>query len=364
MEGNRRRNQKITQRQHLKPKREGDSKQMSANTTRIATEVSITRVSRTDIKIEIPIFSAAPLDSPLLSSPCPRLLFRAYSAASTGINTPKLFRAGFYANVPVITEAPIGPVENPKSQNFLIDALNHLTRSQTGTRLISVTPSLIWVIFQAIKAKAYKSHFAIIDGPSAAFATNIFPVAPIVRDLKTLKWWPRCQYRASQEFFIWGEIGHRAIYCDISLVDLLRFSARRRNVRRYLRLDEFEACRTVIQLRLAFHDRVVSLDAEAGSALAELLALFGVTVASDEDVICTMIYCLLQGWVVYIRNDSRSAALEAFLDVFMATSGDALISCRSIMIMTAKVKRAFNNAVDCALDALESERAYRLRKRG
>jgi len=60
---------------------------------------------------------------------------------------------------------------------------------------------------------------------------------------------------------------------------------------------------------LAFHRRVVSLDAEAGSAMAELLHLFGVTVASDEDVICTMIYCLLQGWVVDIRNDSRSAAL-------------------------------------------------------
>lgn len=360
---NRRRSQKIIQQKHLKHKHE-PVKTIPAGTTRIASAVLIIRISRTDLNIEIPVTSASPFDYPLRSSPCPRLLFRAHSATSSGINTPELFRAGFYANVPTISDDPVGPAENPKSKNFLIDALNHLTRSQTGTRLISVTPSLIWVIFQAIKARAHESHFAIVDGPAAAFATNIFPVAPIVRDLKTLKWWPNCEYRASQEFFIWGEIGARAINCNISVVDLLRFSARRRKVRRFLRLHEFQACRTVIQLRIVFHGRTVLLDAEAGSAIAELLLLFGVTVASDEDVICTMIYCLLQGWVVCIRNDSRCAALQAFLDMFTTTSRSDLISNRSATIVTAKVTRAFNNAVDCALEALESETAFRLHKRG
>jgi len=222
----------------------------------------------------------------------------------------------------------------------------------------------MWAIFQAIKARAYESRFAIIDGPAAAFATNIFPVAPIVRDLKMRKWWPNCQYRASQEFFIWGEIGPRAIHCDVSLVDLLRFSSRKKNVRRCLRLDVIQACRTVIQLRLTFLGRPVWLDAETASAIVELLLLFGVTVASDEDVICTMIYCLLQGWAICVRNDSRAMALQTFLDMFTTTSGGDLINSRSAVIVNAKVTRAFNNAVDCAIEALESERASLLRMRG
>ncbi len=350
----RRRNQKMIRRKH--------HPQPAKHEPRIASAVLIIRRSRADISIEIPVTSASPLDYPLRSSPCPRLLFRAYSKKSSGTNTRNLFRAGFYSNIPAIS--PVGPAENPKSHNFLTDALNHLTRSQTGTRLISVTPSLMWAIFQAIKARAYESRFAIIDGPAAAFATNIFPVAPIVRDLKMRKWWPNCQYRASQEFFIWGEIGPRAIHCDVSLVDLLRFSSRKKNVRRCLRLDVIQACRTVIQLRLTFLGRPVWLDAETASAIVELLLLFGVTVASDEDVICTMIYCLLQGWAICVRNDSRAMALQTFLDMFTTTSGGDLINSRSAVIVNAKVTRAFNNAVDCAIEALESERASLLRMRG
>ena len=56
--------------------------------------------------------------------------------------------------------------------------------------------------------------------------------------------------------------------------------------------------------------------------------------------------------------------MQAFLDVFTARSGDALISSRSAMIAIARVTRAFNNAVDCALEVLEYERVSRLRKRG
>ena len=56
--------------------------------------------------------------------------------------------------------------------------------------------------------------------------------------------------------------------------------------------------------------------------------------------------------------------MEAFLGVFTASSGDAFISSRSGMIVIAEVAQAFNNAVDCALEALESERESRLRKRG
>ena len=95
----------------------------------------------------------------------------------------------------------------------------------------SVTPSLVWVNFLAMKAKSYESHFAIIDRPAAAFVTNTFPDATVIRDLMTPKWWPKCEYRPSQENFHLGEVEYRIIRCDMSVIHLLRFSGRRRNVR-------------------------------------------------------------------------------------------------------------------------------------
>lgn len=315
---------------------------------------------RLAVKVQVSTPISRSIDTASRSAPCPRLLFRTYCNKSAGINGLNGFVAGRFDPEAAKVKLPIyAPPEGAiTSPAFLNNAFHHLKRRTDGTpfgsTFISFTPSLVWVIFRAFKTENQQPHISAIDGPKAAFTTSIYAVAPVIEALKDQNMWPGYRYSALYEFLVWGKVEPSAIIHDFTLAELQELATRRKAAREFLRLQLFENRRNMWTLRYKLFEEPLTLDANIGKALGELLVFFGLTpTTSTEDTICTLLYSLLQGWAIHPPLDwnCRQASLEAFRKVFKVDR------CSQ-----TKVDRAFNNAVDCAHEEICQERNERLRE--
>jgi hypothetical protein len=240
--------------------------------------------------------------------------------------------------------------DNPSSEDFLLHAFHHLTRDKTGTPFISFSQSLVWVLFRALRTSTYHPHISIIHGPEAAAKTNVYAAFPVKQQLREKCWWPKTRefrYGGVFEILVWEKVEKKAIIHDFSLLELQDFALRRRDVRRFLRLRLFKGCSRMSSLRQRLLDDSLALNASVGKALGELLIFFGLTPASEEEIIFTLLYSLLQGWAIHppITSDSRQAALEALQTAFKVGQSNQL-----------KVNRAFNDALYSANEDICEER--------
>lgn len=280
----------------------------------------------------------------------PRMLYRAYSESSAGLNGPNGFKAGSFSTLP--NRVSVLPPWESSSEDFLKEALNHLRKVKATTRLISVTSSLIWAVYLAIRRTA-RPHFSFISGAELDLMTKIYPVPPILKELRRRKWLPKTyNYDAAFEYLIWGEIRQPAIVRDWPISDLNDFARQSNDVCRFLRLDTLKNAILQVYLRDSFFREPLALDASVGRALGQLLHFFGITPATDEDVVYELLYGLLQGWLVHISHDqsSRDSALYAFRSAFEV--GESLPSYYT----AAKLTRAFEKAVVHADEEVQAER--------
>lgn len=323
------------------------------NLVKIEPGTEIPLSHRLAVKVQV---SPPVSDIPYCSAPCPRLLFRTYCKKSAGINGLDGFVAGRFDPGTTKARLPVYAPEDETSPAFLNNAFHHLKRRTDGTpfgsTFISFSPSLVWVIFRAFTTSNHGPHISAVNGPQAAFTTSIYAVAPIIRALKDQEMWPGYKYSALYEFLVWGKVERYAIIRDFALSELQELAARRKAVRRFLRLQLFEKRRNMWALRNRLFENPPTLDANTGQALGELLVFFGLSSASSsEDVICTLLYSLLQGWAIHIEHnrDLRMQALHALQKAFKVDRAKE----------QRKVERAFHNAVDCACEEIGQERVER-----
>jgi hypothetical protein len=276
----------------------------------------------------------------------PKILFRAFSEQSSGTNTEDSMRAGLFSD---FVPSPI----DSNGDMFACIAQTHLTRKPIATPFISTSPSLVWVLHKLLKTESNIKNIAIIDGHRANADTRVYPAHPILRDLRQRHMYPKnIQYKGRMEYLIWGEVLREAIYGVVGIQHLEHLAGSSAAVGRFLRLDALKDSIDVATARQKFFDDTVVLNGQVGYAIAKIILLFGYSPESEEAAITDMIFHLLQGWAVKVPMDDDESLLQAFggfLVVFTAAIGGITLA---VAILEQKLRRAFDNGVHQAAQAM------------
>lgn len=268
-----------------------------------------------------PVISSAPQTEHAI----PRLLFRTFNNLSSGLNTSTVIRAGHYACNKLAQRLPIDPAPNSLDNfYFLDDCFQHLHRVSGNTHIISTTCSLLWSLHRLLQQglSDENASLVVINGPGADAATKVFAVKPIIKKLRERKSWAPVRYHGSYEFFVWGKVAGEEIEGFLTYKDLNNWACNRVAVRRFLQLDIIRSSTKISSLRQIFAAERKVLDLQTALAMGEIANRLGITPGSDFDSVSTIIYGLLQGWVVRLsptfsdEPEQAQLVFEAFVASF------------------------------------------------
>jgi hypothetical protein len=114
----------------------------------------------------------------------------------------------------------------------------------------------------------------------------------------------------------------------------------------------------VPDVRQAFLDDPITLDGHVGKAVAKILKLLGISIASDTEAILEGVYTLIQCWAVTVPENYENLmrSYDGFLVEF-TTSSKTLVA--DVAVVLAKLREAFELGVLRAANALMDDRRPR-----
>ncbi|GFG16291.1 hypothetical protein IFM5058_07885 [Aspergillus udagawae] len=195
----------------------------------------------------------------------PPLLYRWSNADSQGINTPKRYIAGLFADSEV---SPFLPEDiTPELFNNYI--LNHVSITSNPSPFISTFQSILAPIHRAMRGKE-GARVSIID--TRKLTGPLYFAKALVQQNKI-----RIPgYSGIGEYLIWGEIQTPAIICSFKITTLIQITQKHEDISRILQLDRiasYERVRGKLRTVLSKETGSMNLDHASGVSLGKLLHL-------------------------------------------------------------------------------------------
>ncbi|GIJ82719.1 hypothetical protein Asppvi_001230 [Aspergillus pseudoviridinutans] len=198
----------------------------------------------------------------------PPLLYRWSNADSQGINTPKRYIAGLFADSDV---SPFLP-EDVAPEIFNSYVLNHVSIASHPSPFISTFQSVLAPIHRAMWGKE-GARVSIID--TRKLTSPLYFAKALVRQNKI-----RIPgYSGVGEYLIWGDIQTPAIICSFKITTLIQIAQKHEDISRILQLDRIASYKRVRgKLRTVLSKKTgsMNLDHASGVSLGKLLRLINV----------------------------------------------------------------------------------------
>ncbi|GFF80635.1 hypothetical protein IFM61392_05546 [Aspergillus lentulus] len=206
----------------------------------------------------------------------PPLLYRWSNADSQGINTPKRYIAGLFADSEV---SPFLP-EHIAPEKFNGYVLNHVSIASHPSPFISTFQSILAPIHRAIWGKE-GARVSIID--TRKLTGPVYFAKSLVQQNKI-----RIPgYSGVGEYLIWGEIQTPAIICSFKITTIIQIAQENEDIGRILQLDKIASYKRVrgkLRTVLSKETDSMNLDHASGVSLGKLLQLINVPQAYSQMV--------------------------------------------------------------------------------
>jgi hypothetical protein len=164
---------------------------------------------------------------------------------------------------------------------------------------------------------------------------------------------------------IWREITGKSLKATIQLFHIEELARTLPEVSQFLRLDILMSSKNVKHARTEFINDPIRLDDKVGIAIAKILLLFGISLASHKDVITSGVCHLLQGWAVEIPRDEHEPVQQSYRSFLRIFTNTAINDSRAVSHpnMERDLRDAFEKGVEQAATILLEDSPKRCNKR-
>jgi hypothetical protein len=275
--------------------------------------------------------------------PLPRILFRAFTTESQGLNSANGFVCGRYANARV---APSGP---PRSLDW-DDVLEHLDPSKTPLKCkkcmkagkccgkllhqkmlssyISFSSDLVWVI-RKMMSQGEQSYISVVD-TSTLDPLSVFYVPPYQQELarKHLFHGREHRYKGYSEHLVYHEVLGSAIVRTFSYQELIGFAQSDRLTRETLRLPELRCSGTSsTEILKIMKQNKLKITPQVAILIANFVMFLGIGSNANMEDIAFLVCEIVRGWALQNAQTSpteRRENADSFMDTFYRKSDRVL----------------------------------------
>ncbi|KAF7158388.1 hypothetical protein CNMCM6106_004964 [Aspergillus hiratsukae] len=206
----------------------------------------------------------------------PPLLYRWSNADSQGVNTPKRYIAGLFADSEVNPFLP----EDIAPEKFNDYVLNHVSIASNPSPFISTFQSILAPIHRAMWGKE-GTRVSIID--TRKLTGPLYSATELVRKNKI----QIRGYSGIGEYLIWGDIPTPAIICSFKITTLIRIAQENEDIGRILQLDKIASYKRVrgnLRTVLSKETGSMNVNHASGVSLGKLLHFINVPQAYYQTV--------------------------------------------------------------------------------